>query len=480
MAIFNAAAGLLSKLTTSTWRESLSEASFRGAKFYVSSSDAGVGRRTVVHQYPFREENYVEDMGIDSSEFTINAYVIANKNNNFNYFSDRDKLIRALKTEGSGELIHPYFGKQPQTVSLVGKARITESSAEGGICYFTMTFVRTGINRYADEGEDYVSSIDRQAIDTQNSLIDSFGGKYLTDVIGPAVTALKQIVQKAYNAQRKILMAIQGGPRAMISTALGYTDSAAANLFDSTMADACSLAGNLVSSFNSFKNVGGIVGDIPDNLVSGICSNVAKKRDGGVNQSTSSQPSQIEQTLAISMVSQMVQIATLRDEVNDVVVSSPTTASQGADQELLLNLIVNLGLVATTQVATRTDFKSQDEAKWIMEQVNNAIDAQLDIIGDNANYSTYINYGIDTQDDDSFLAMQDLRRVFTSSMQGLAVNLPQLVDYNVKDGSMPAVVLAYNKYKDINRESEIITRNQGLVPHPAFLPGGESIRILSF
>lgn len=474
------AAGLLSKLTTSTWRESLSEASFRGTKFYVSNSDAGVGRRTVVHQYPFREENYVEDMGIDSSEFTITAYVIANKSNNFNYFNDRDKLIRALKTEGSGELTHPYFGKQSQTVSLVGKARITESSAEGGICYFTMTFVRTGVNRYAEEGQDYVSSMDKQATKTQNSLVDSFGGKYLTNVIGPALSSLKTIVQKAYNAQRKILMAIQGGPRAMISTALGYTDSAAANLFDSTMANACSLAGNLVSSFNSFKNVGGIVGDIPDNLVSGICSNITTKREGGVTPSTTSQPNQIEQSLAISMVSQMIQMSSLRNEVNSTVVFSPTTASEGADQELLLNLIINLGLVATTQIATRTDFKSQDEAQWMMEQVNNAIDAQLNIIGDNANYSTYINYGIDTQDDDSFLAMQDLRRTFTTAMQGLAVNLPQIIDYNVKDGSMPALVLSYNKYKDINRESEIITRNQIKIPHPAFLPGGESIKILSF
>jgi prophage DNA circulation protein len=53
-------------------------------------------------------------------------------------------------------------------------------------------------------------------------------------------------------------------------------------------------------------------------------------------------------------------------------------------------------------------------------------------------------------------------------------------NYNVKDGSMPALVLAYSKYKNIDREQDILNRNKILIPHPAFMPGGETIKILSY
>jgi prophage DNA circulation protein len=42
-----------------TWAEASDQlrkkASFRGALFFVLDSDAGVGRRNVIHAYPFRD-----------------------------------------------------------------------------------------------------------------------------------------------------------------------------------------------------------------------------------------------------------------------------------------------------------------------------------------------------------------------------------------------------------------------------------------
>jgi prophage DNA circulation protein len=470
---------LKSSIFGNGWRDLLKPASFRGVPFYVSGTETGIGRRSIVHQYPFRSIPYVEDMGMEADEFTINGYVISNRANDYNYFNARDALINALQEKGSGTLIHPYLNEKQ--VSLIGKARLTETFEEGGIARFTMTFVLAGVNRYASVEEDWVSELDLTVEDAENAIIDSFGSNWFADNLPDfSIQRLATTVRKCYAAQRRLMTAIQGGPRSLISSALGYVDSSAAKLFDSTMTNACDLAGNILSSFNSFKNLGGVVGDFQDNILTGICSNVITKREGGVNKSTTAKPNQIDQTLGISMIIQFASILMVKDEITLPIVQSPTTARESANQELLGDMIVNLGMTAATQVAARIDYVSQDDAMLVLDTLNEVIDAQLDSMGDNANYSTYINYGIDIQTDDSYAAMQDLRQTFTKSMMGLAADLPQMENYNVKDGSMPALVLAYSKYKNIDREQDILNRNKILIPHPAFMPGGETIKILSY
>lgn len=470
---------LVTKLFGLNWRDKVQPASFRGVPFYVSSTDTGLGRRNIVHQYPFREEPYVEDIGQDADEFTINGYVIANKSNDYDYFKQRDQLMKALRTKGSGILVHPYHGDKE--VSLVGKARLSESFDEGGIARFTMTFVTSGVNRYPVKDMDNISALDNQVSDTESIAQDSLGSKWsIAGLTGTSLSNIASTVRKCYAAQRKIMAAIQGGPRSLISAGLGYVDSSAANLFDSTISNACNLGSNLLSSFNAFKNIGGIVGDFQDNILTGVCSGMITKRKTGVNRGSTAKAGTIDSELGASIILNLITIATIKEEINLPTVTSPTSAQESANQEMLLNFIVNIGMTAASQIAVRIDYKSHSDATLIMNAVNDVIDSQLDDIGNNANFSKYIVYGINFQDDESYMAMQDLRRIFTSSMQNIAANLPQLINYEVPYVVTPAIILAYNKYKDLDRESDIITRNQILIPHPGFLPGGETISILSY
>ncbi len=45
------------------WEEHLHQASFRGVPFAVLEADGLFGRRQAVHEYPYRETAWVEDMG---------------------------------------------------------------------------------------------------------------------------------------------------------------------------------------------------------------------------------------------------------------------------------------------------------------------------------------------------------------------------------------------------------------------------------
>lgn len=126
-----------------TWREDLRRvivdgkqligASFRGASFFVESSERSGGRRVVVHEFPLRNDPFVEDLGRKARSFRVDGYVIGD-----GYIAKRDALLSALEdASGPGELVHPYHGvRRAVPVSVA----VRETRAEGGIAMFAIEF----------------------------------------------------------------------------------------------------------------------------------------------------------------------------------------------------------------------------------------------------------------------------------------------------------------------------------------------------
>lgn len=158
-----------------SWRDRLLPASFRGVKFFVDSADFEVGRRLSIHQYANRDEPYIQDHGKEAFTISINAYIIANFGNNFEYFLDRDRLIAAFQRYGAGILVTPYYGIRK--VQLSGKAKITTSSQEGGICRISATFIEVG-KRIASLQSDFKSITDRISNIGEDQIGDNFETGY--------------------------------------------------------------------------------------------------------------------------------------------------------------------------------------------------------------------------------------------------------------------------------------------------------------
>lgn len=134
------------------WREQLSQVtlpdgrvlvagSFRGVPFRTVDADMKVGRRNVVNEYPQRDEAYVDDLGRRARRFVVEAYVIGP-----NYLAERDALIKAFETKGSGELIHPRYGLRK--VSLDGEVSVKETPERGGMARISVTFVEDTSNTF--------------------------------------------------------------------------------------------------------------------------------------------------------------------------------------------------------------------------------------------------------------------------------------------------------------------------------------------
>lgn len=129
-----------------SWRDSIGRvtfpdgrvligATFRGVPFYVESAERGGGRRTVRHEFPLRDQPFVEDMGRAARSFPVEGYVLGE-----GYVAQRDALISALEEAGPGELVHPAYGSRRVICS---SFRVRESTAEGGIARFGLEFEET-------------------------------------------------------------------------------------------------------------------------------------------------------------------------------------------------------------------------------------------------------------------------------------------------------------------------------------------------
>jgi prophage DNA circulation protein len=148
-----------------SWRNKLLNASFKNISFKVSSAETSVGRRTVVHEYANRSNPYVQDLGRKATEYTIEGYIVQNTTNDFNYFTDRNRLMTAFQSFGPGVLVHPFLGVK--RVSIKGQAKIKENFQEGGIVRFTATFVEAGarLPNFIQEGKEIVDNFSNVSTD---------------------------------------------------------------------------------------------------------------------------------------------------------------------------------------------------------------------------------------------------------------------------------------------------------------------------
>lgn len=150
----------------------LREASFKGAKFHVEETGAQFGRRTVLHEYPFRDLPYGEDLGRAARRFDVSAF--------FLNADEYQAFIDVCESEGAGTLIHPFFGKA--YVQLENSADVRYPRAEGGRYSVQLTFVEAGENTEPDATEDAGGLLDAAIDDALEVVGLDFAGKWLDDV----------------------------------------------------------------------------------------------------------------------------------------------------------------------------------------------------------------------------------------------------------------------------------------------------------
>ena len=153
------------------WRENLVPASFRGVGFQVQSTEAPIaGRRVAVHEYPGRDEPFVEDLGRRTKRWEIEAFVVGDR-----YAEQRDRLIEACDAEGPGELVHPYLGSLQVACTACS---LTERTREGRMARFSLTFVEAGENRYPTSRARAPDVVEERSTEAIAAAVAQFIGRF--------------------------------------------------------------------------------------------------------------------------------------------------------------------------------------------------------------------------------------------------------------------------------------------------------------
>lgn len=395
-----------------SWRERLQAGKFRTAAFEIDAHDQGGGRRLALHEYPLRDEPYAEDLGRKAREFSVDCYVVG-----ADYMADRDAMLAALDEYGPGVLVHPYLGTQTVAVQ---SYRLRETTREGGMAMFSITFVEAGRaaepDSVTDTAGDVGTAADAAVASAQTDFADtfSFSGKpqFVSDA---ATTMLEGGIKELRSLSGRISAATQ--PISDFSASLDRLGSELSTLIRTPATLASRVAGVVVA-------LGGVASDVT----------------GAINA-----------------------YRTLWPFGNDEPAVTGTTASliqQAGNQAAIAGLMQRAATAEAARAAASAPFASADEATALRELFTTQFDALLDA----------------ADADDVFTALTALHAAVVRDLNTRAAKLPRTRKVT-PSATQPVLVLAQRLYGDANRADDIVARNK--IRHPGFVPGGVALEVLS-
>lgn len=432
-----------------TWRERIDpemRGAYRGVPFYVERADTKGGRRWLIHEYPRRDKPYSEDMGRRAKEWRLQLFVAGD-----DYDRDRDALIEAFDAPGAATLEHPYLGSVMAVASDVGWS---ESTAEGGVCTFQVTFSEAGEESYPATAMDTQREVGLAADIFEGSILDDFADKWSVDgLLGWSLVAV----------ERDLTAVVRG-----IEDVVGGIADQVAEFIRFPM----SVAGIVIGGYNRLK--GAVMRPINAlDLYSGrSLVGQSDDDDGGANVTTGlagdAAAAGMGARVLLSPGTPVRAARLLRETAESAAAVPPPAADTPERRQRAQNAVAvrqlngRAAALTAARLVAETDWPSRQEAQAAGQDTLALIDAQMateEPISD-------VVYG----------ALAALRAAVTADLRARAVALPGLTTYTPQV-TLPALVVAHRLYGDARRADEIVIRNG--VPHPGALRGGIELEVLS-
>ncbi|NMG64880.1 hydroxyacid dehydrogenase [Azoarcus indigens] len=401
-----------------TWRERLLSASFRGVPFGVERESTPVGRRTQVHEYPKRDEAYVEDMGLRLRQYSITGWVAGD-----DCFDRRDALQAALEQAGEGELVHPWYGRMIVTAT---DCTVSHDKREGGVVRFDMVFV---FGRSKPATPTATTNTQKRVETARSAAWESALARYRK--VMDAVNTARININAARNAVSRIEAVIAREFRPVADVIKG-----AQALVDTLINAPGNLSTLFVSYFDTLDGTtsskgyaGGVAAIAASAIAAGELEGIAVA--GGADT-----------VAAVQAAADLVQAATFAAAAAEVALLEVTTPPAelepgGLDQQILRPPERPEVPVADDVIAARNALRA---AIW-----------SAALRADHGHYP----------------ALVELRGQVDRHLTAVAASGVRLQQITPLD-TVPALVLAYRQYGDATRGGEIVTRNR--IAHPGFLP----------
>lgn len=401
------------------WRDRLLPASFRGVAFWVDTAKTPVGRKGQLHEYPQRDQAFFEGLGLQTKIHDLTAFVVG-----ANCLEQRDQLLQALE-QGSGELVHPWLGRMQVKV---GECEMTQTRQDGGLVTFSLKF-------YPAPPLPFPVA----AVNTQQQLLVAsdrlLGAAVLRfeqamaliklarvgiEELRKGLTQVFEVIQKEF----KPLIELYGDVTALVK-AVKALPKELSTAFNGLLED--------VRGLEDFARDGyrKMLADLSQQVESAKQVDVPKLTAGKDSTATAQAVANLVQDV---LLVQMARLAAAMPVATPVVklTTTPSVAQQAA------------------QPVQRLQVPVADDVLALRERVN-------EVIWQAALKADAVHYQV----------LNTLRQQLQSHLNAVASSGVRLISLSPKQ-SMPALVLAYQRFADATRVGEVVQRNR--VAHPGFLP----------
>ncbi len=178
----------------SDWIDQLRPASFRGVPFGVISGESRFGRRLAVHEYPFRDKPWAEDLGRKTRPIGLQGFLIADSlvYGGGDVLTQRDRMVAAAETEGAATLVHPTLGEL--NVSCADLVVVERWDAGR---YFELTFnlIESGERLFPSDAGDTATGVEAAAGNVEDAVGADLGTS-IQSKLTRAVGIVGPIVQR--------------------------------------------------------------------------------------------------------------------------------------------------------------------------------------------------------------------------------------------------------------------------------------------
>jgi prophage DNA circulation protein len=406
----------------------LKPASYRGVAFGVISGQARFGRRNALHEYPFRDTPWVEDLGRQSRRIMVTGFLVGD-----DVIAQRERLVAACEKPGDGKLIHPTLGEL--TVSLMDFS-VNEYREKGRAFELHFVFVEAGKRLFPSDEVNQTQAIGDAAdatsaaatstwTDAINQLITQRTIPHVTGSVSDWVSAAITAGQSATNLQH-LTAALSGNFGRMLGLSSG-----AQQVF--------STVGNLIAAGASAR---------ASIALAASTLNTAAKQ---VSSSSLASFASDAQALADAV---RTAAPTPADALRGMLSMSTVQGKTAGSEQLTGDLFRRIAVAGAAKASADYQPSSSDEAQQVRSQVTAAIDAEIDVAG---------NQG----DDDVYTALRAMRAQVVKDMNAKGAALPGLITVTTNQ-PLPALALAQRLYRDYTRADELV--KVANPRHPAFMP----------
>jgi prophage DNA circulation protein len=192
----------------SSWWAQLLPGSWRNVGFVMDSAPSKAGRRVAVHEYPYRDTVWPEDLGKLPRRYQVQAYLVGD-----DVYQQKKAMIAACEQAGPGTLVHPTLGSF-QVVLL--DFTTTDRRDRGRYCEVDLEFIDTASAAFPTSAAN-TSGLVASAAGALNQASASSLGLNLGSLAAPVPTAptafignFANLAVSAVNDPGRALSAVSG------------------------------------------------------------------------------------------------------------------------------------------------------------------------------------------------------------------------------------------------------------------------------